>query len=68
MILSSIFALTWALTVDFITIGVNMITIKELKESVPDLIGKIYMEGRVTVVEIPHGRIKIMPKHRRPGS
>ena len=44
-----------------------MLTIKELQESVPDLIGKIYMEGQVTVVEIPHGRIKIMPKHRKPG-
>jgi len=49
------------------SIGVNMLTIKELQESVPDLIGKIYMEGQVTVVEIPHGRIKIMPKHRKPG-
>ena len=67
MILSSLFALTWALTVDLITIGVNMLTIKELQESVPDLIGNIYMEGQVTVVEIPHGRIKIMPKHRKPG-
>tara|TARA_R100001082_G_C4313456_1_gene137854 strand:- start:13 stop:198 length:186 start_codon:yes stop_codon:yes gene_type:complete len=46
----------------------NMLTIKELQDTVPDLIGKIYMEGKVTVVEIPHGRIKIMPKHRRPGS
>ncbi len=45
-----------------------MLTIKELQDTVPDLIGKIYMEGKVTVVEIPHGRIKIMPKHRRPGS
>ncbi len=67
MILSSIFALTWALTVDLITIGVNMFTIKELQEKLPDLIGNIYVENGVTVVEIPHGRIKIMPKHRKPG-
>ena len=44
-----------------------MLTIKELQNSVPDLIGKIYMESQVTVVEIHHGRIKIMPKHRKPG-
>ena len=44
-----------------------MITIKDLQQSVPDLIGKVYMENAVTVVEIPHGRIKIMPKHRKPG-
>ena len=68
MILSSIFALTWALTVDLITIGVNMLTIKELQDTVPDLIDNIYVENGVTVVEIPHGRIKIMPKHRKSGS
>ena len=67
MILSSIFALTWALTVDLITIGVNMLTIKELQDTVPDLIDNIYVENGVTVVEIPHGRLKIMPKHRKPG-
>ena len=44
-----------------------MITIKELQKSVPDLIGNIYVENGLTVVEIPHGRIKIMPKHRKPG-
>jgi hypothetical protein len=44
-----------------------MITIKELQKSVPDLIGNIYVENGVTVVEIPHGRIKIMPKHRKSG-
>ena len=43
-----------------------MITIKDLQKAVPDLIGKIYMENRVTVVEIPHGRIKIMPEDRKP--
>lgn len=43
-----------------------MITIKQLQESVPDLIGKIHTEGAVTVVEIPHGRIKVMPEHRKP--
>ena len=44
-----------------------MITIKDLQNNMPDLIGKIHMENNVTVVEIPHGRIKIMPKHRKPG-
>ena len=44
-----------------------MITINELKKTVPDLIIDVYTEGQVTVVVIPHGRIKIMPKHRRPG-
>ena len=44
-----------------------MITIKQLQKSMPDLIGKIYMEGQVTIVEIPHGRIKIMRNHRKPG-
>ena len=44
-----------------------MFTIKELQERLPDLIGNICVENGVTVVEIPHGRIKIMPKHRKPG-
>ena len=46
-----------------------MIKVKELKKNVPDLIGKVYTQskGTVYVVEIPHGRIKIMPEHRKPG-
>lgn len=44
-----------------------MFTIKELQDRMPDLIGKVYTEGAVTVIEINHGRIKIMPKHRKPG-
>ena len=44
-----------------------MITIKQLQKSVPDLIGKVYTQSQVTVIEIPHGRIKIMPNHRKPG-
>ena len=44
-----------------------MITIKQLQESVPDLIGNIDTENKyVTVIEIPHGRIKVMPEHRKP--
>ena len=43
-----------------------MITIKELKKSVPDLVLDVYTEGQVTVVVIPHGRIKIMPEHLKP--
>ena len=42
------------------------VTIKELKKSVPDLVLDVYTEGQVTVVLIPHGRIKIMPDHRKP--
>ena len=49
------------------SIGVNMFTIKELQKRLPDLIGNICVENGVTVVEIPHGRIKIMPEHRKPG-
>ena len=44
-----------------------MFTIKELQERLPDVIGKIYIENNMTVVDITHGRIKIMPKHRKPG-
>jgi len=44
-----------------------MITIKQLKDNVPDLIGKVYTENKyVTVIDIIHGRIKVMPKHRKP--
>jgi len=45
-----------------------MITIKYLEENVPDLIDKesIRMEGKFIVIDIIHGRIKIMPKDRKP--
>ena len=42
------------------------VTVKELQESVKDRITDIYTEGNVTVVQIPTGRVKIMPEHRRP--
>ena len=62
-IITSIFTITWVLTF----VGGIMFTIKELQDRVPDLIGKVYTEGAVTVIEINHGRIKIMPKHRKHG-
>ena len=43
-----------------------MITIKELKSSIPDLILDVYTEGRVTVVTFPTGILKIMPDYRKP--
>ena len=43
-----------------------MVTIKELKASIPDRILDVYTEGRVTVVTFPSGRLKIMPKNRKP--
>ena len=43
-----------------------MITIKELKSSIPDRILDVYTEGRVTVITFPSGRLKIMPKDKRP--
>jgi hypothetical protein len=43
-----------------------MITIKELKSSIPDRILDVYTEGRVTVITFPSGRLKIMPKDRKP--
>ncbi len=43
-----------------------MITIKELKSSIPDLILDVYTEGKVTVVVFPSGRLKIMPENRKP--
>jgi len=45
-----------------------MITLKYLEENVPDLIDKesVLQERGVTMINIPHGRIKIMPEHRRP--
>ena len=43
-----------------------MVEIKELTKNLPDRIGRVYSEGNVTVVEIPNGRLKIMPDHRKP--
>ena len=43
-----------------------MITIKELKSSIPDRILDVYTEGEVTVITFPSGRLKIMPEHRAP--
>ena len=43
-----------------------MITIKELRSSIPDRILDVYTEGRVTVITFPSGRLKIMPEHRAP--
>ena len=42
------------------------VTVKELQKSVKDRITDVYTEGNVTVVQIPNGRVKIMPEHRRP--
>ena len=42
------------------------VTVKELQKNVKDRITDVYTEGDVTVVQIPNGRVKIMPEHRRP--
>ena len=42
------------------------ITVKELQKNVGDRITDIYTEGDVTVVQIPNGRVKIMPDDRKP--
>jgi len=42
------------------------VTVKELQENVKDRITDVYTERNVTVVQIPNGRVKIMPEHRRP--
>ena len=43
-----------------------MMTLKELKKTVPDRMIDVYTEGMVTVVTIPNGRLKIMPENRKP--
>ena len=43
-----------------------MVTIKELKKSIPDRVLDVYTEGQVTVVVFPNGRLKVMPNHRKP--
>ena len=42
------------------------ITVKELQKDVKDRITDVYTEGDVTVVQIPNGRVKIMPEDKRP--
>ena len=44
----------------------NMYTGNWFKDNYPDLVIDAYDEGNVLVIEIPHGRIKIMPEHRKP--
>ena len=43
-----------------------MITINELKSSIPDRILDVHTEGEVTVITFPSGRLKIMPRDRNP--
>ena len=42
------------------------ITVKELQRDVGDRITDVYTQGDVTVVQIPNGRVKIMPESKRP--
>ena len=42
------------------------ITVKELQKNVGDRVTDIYLEGDVTVVQIPNGRVKIMPENKKP--
>ena len=42
------------------------ITVKELQKNVNDRITDVYTEGDVTVVQIPNGRVKIMPESKSP--
>jgi len=42
------------------------ITVKELQKDVGDRITDVYTEGNVTVVQIPNGRVKIMPDNKKP--
>ena len=41
-----------------------MVKIKELIENIPDRIIEVYMEGDVTIVKIPNGRLKILPRNK----
>ena len=36
------------------------------RDNYPDLVVDAYKQGDVLVIDIPHGRIKIMPEHRKP--
>ena len=42
------------------------ITVKELQKDVGDRITDVYTQGDVTVVQIPNGRVKIMPNNKKP--
>ena len=42
------------------------ITINSLRKDMPDRILGVYMQNLITVVEIPNGRLKIMPESRKP--
>ena len=42
------------------------ITVKELQRNLKDRITDVYTEGDVTVVQIPNGRVKIMPDSKKP--
>ena len=42
------------------------ITVKELQKNVGDRITDVYTEGDTTVVQIPNGRVKIMPDSKKP--
>ena len=41
-------------------------TIKDIQEVIPDKIRRVTVENGATVVHITSGRIKIMPKHKKP--
>ena len=41
-------------------------TIKYIQELIPDKIRRVTVENGTTVVHITSGRIKIMPKHKKP--
>jgi hypothetical protein len=41
-------------------------TVKEFEEKFPDKYLGAYSQGEVAVIVIPNGRLKIMPKHRKP--
>jgi hypothetical protein len=42
------------------------ITVKELQKNVKDKIVDVYTEGDVTIIQIPNGRVKIMPDNKKP--
>ena len=42
------------------------ITVKELQKNVGDRITDVYTEGDITVIQIPNGRVKIMPDSKKP--
>jgi len=42
------------------------ITVKELQKNVKDRITDVYTEGDVTIIQIPNGKVKIMPNNKKP--